>query len=498
MAINQNRYVNITSGVVGSSSVAARQLIPRIFTTNSMVGTGAGITFYDAASVGAFFGTSSEEYLRALFMFTWTAKNINKASAISFAKYSPSGDTPAIYGKAITQSIAAWQAITNGDMTLSIGAVSHHFTGLNFSTDTTLTQVATTLQSALSATFTGCTVTWNATAGAFDFADTTLTGANVVTVTAGTTNDITGLLGWTSGASIVNGCAAQTITQCLSNSASASNNFGSFAFTNSCALTLQNVTDAANWNATQNVMYQYHVGVSAANSSTWSAALFGIEGVGLSLSPLSTEFPEMVPMLIMAATDYTSANTSQAYMYQQFNLTPSVLTDADANTYDALRVNYYGQTQTAGQNLSFYQRGILMGGNTAPVWMGDYSNEQWLKSSIAANVLNLFLAVLKVPANPLGEAQLINATLPTINQALSNGTISVGNALTATQIASIAELSNTSTAYHQVQSAGYWMDWSFKSNVNPNNGITEYEADYILIYKKDDDVLKVNGTHALV
>ena len=69
-------------------------------------------------------------------------------------------------------------------------------------------------------------------------------------------------------------------------------------------------------------------------------------------------------------------------------LTPSVTTDTEAKINDDLGVNYYGQTQEAGVNLSFFQKGRLTGGTTAPKAMGVHANEQWLKSYLKSQFLN--------------------------------------------------------------------------------------------------------------
>lgn len=55
-------------------------------------------------------------------------------------------------------TLAAFQAVTTGSFAVSIDGISHNITGLNFSTDTTLAQVATRIQAALvTAGFTGAT-----------------------------------------------------------------------------------------------------------------------------------------------------------------------------------------------------------------------------------------------------------------------------------------------------------------------------------------------------
>ena len=58
-------------------------------------------------------------------------------------------------------------------------------------------------------------------------------------------------------------------------------------------------------------------------------------------------------------------------MYQQDSrVTTSVVGDTEADANDANETNYFGQTQEAGTNLTFFQKGRLMGGSTAPKAMG--------------------------------------------------------------------------------------------------------------------------------
>ncbi|WP_259341471.1 DUF3383 domain-containing protein, partial [Bordetella avium] len=78
-------------------------------------------------------------------------------------------------------------------------------------------------------------------------------------------------------------------------------------------------------------------------------------------------------------------------------------TDPMADFYDARRVNYYGQTANAGQSLSFFQRGYLMGGATAPLDMSVHANEQWLKAYLTSEIMSLFLTVGRIPANNDGK-----------------------------------------------------------------------------------------------
>ena len=67
MAISLKRYVDITSGVGAGVGVAARLLIGRFFSTNPLIPTNSSIDFDSADAVSTYFGSTSDEYLRAVF-----------------------------------------------------------------------------------------------------------------------------------------------------------------------------------------------------------------------------------------------------------------------------------------------------------------------------------------------------------------------------------------------------------------------------------------------
>lgn len=382
MAISFQKYVDITSGVGGSGGVSQRDLIARIFTTNTDLTVGSLAEFDTLADVGTLFGTSSTEYKMAAFYFGWVSKSITSPKKISFARWD---DTP-----------------------------------------------------------------------------------------------VTG----------------ETITEVLTTSTEANNNFGSFCFIPD--LSVDEVEEAATWANGQNVRYMFSSRVASADASTWSTALIGLAGTALTLkSGVADEFHELIPMTILAATDYSKRNSVQNYMFQQFALTPTVTTTALSTTYDNERVNYYGRTQTAGQNIDFYQRGILMGGATAPTDMNTFANEMWLKDAAGAEIMSLLLSMPQVSANDGGRAQVLVVLQDVIDRALFNGTISVGKPLNATQKLYISNVTGDDLAWHQIQSIGYWVDAVLESYATTDSR-TEWKCSYTLIYSKNDAIRSVDGVHVLI
>lgn len=505
--ISMSRYISIISGVGGGAAVAQRQLILRLVTQNSVLPPGLVAQFANAQSVGAYFGTQSEEYLRAQAYFKFVSKNITSPSLISFVRWVSTAIAPMIVGDTIAKSIASFSGITTGTLTLNDGATPIAISGISFASCTTLTQVAAALQTALrlnaDTQLTTCTVTYNTNTNQF-----VLTGSNSGTGTLsaspnGLSTDISALLGWTTGGTIlVPGQAAATPDVAISSSAAISDNFGSFAYcTPSTPLTNVQITAIAEWTDSQNNKFMYSLATTLANLQTLFALIGGYSGVAINI--LSTtqqnDYVEQSPCEILAATNYAKAAASQNYMYYQFptrNITVS--DDTTANLADASRGNYIGVTQSAGQQQAFYQRGVLCGGSQAAVDMNTFANEMWLKSSFSAQFLSLFLNVPEVPADDTGAAMLLGVMTPTISTAKTNGVISVGKALNAVQQQYITSITGDSTAWRQVQTLGYWLSITFTSQVNPNSGLTEWVANYQFVYSKSDAIRQVIGSDVMI
>ena len=501
MTISQRRYVDITSGVGAGAPVARRELILRLFTTSDDQPTDSVVEFTSAADVGEYYGTGSPEFRRAAFYFGFTSKTTTRPKRISFGRWAKEAEAARIYATSAA-TVAALNAITAGSFVATIGTSTQTVTALDFSSDTTFSEIAAEIQVRIrmltGSQFASATVTYNAIRNRFEFVSGE-TGAAPIAVTAATTNDASVMIGInpdSEGVQFSAGADAQTVTEVLTRSAEISNNFGSFAFVET--LTAEQITEAATWNDAENVLYQYHVGVLPADSEAVSAALIGLSGTGITLLNASLdEFPELLPSAILASTDYSRRAGVMNYMFNSASLTPSVTTNAAADLYDSQRVNYYGETQTAGQLRRFYQRGVLTGTAADPVDMNVYANEQWLKDDAAANILALLLGQPRVSANQNGRGQVLSILQGTVNRALFNGSISVGSPINDQQRIFITEQAGDELAYQQVQTSGYWIDADIES-FTTSDSRTEFRVDYQLIYAKDNAIRKVEGTHTLI
>jgi hypothetical protein len=514
MPISFKKYVDITSGVAAQSQIAARSFCGRIFTPNPMVSSDALIEATDADSVGAYFGTSSEEYKRAVKYFSFISKLTRRAKVLQFARWQREANPVGIYGGANkAATLTAIKAVTAGVIHFSFGGTEVSVSGVSFAAATSLADVASELQTALRANaaveLVTATVTYDPVGARFDFAgSSTATTAESISIIPETTtpaNDIATLLGWqtTQGAAYVAASPVVTPVATLIASVQQNNNFGTFLFVSNggTAIALSDAVALAQQNETYNVQYKFEYGVDDTNYQAAAAALGGIGGTVIIYSKASqaAEYHDMMDMIIEAATDFTQRNGTTGYMYVQFDgQTPSVSDDGVAGIMDGLAINYYGQTQVNGTMLSFYQDGVMMGGATDPRDSNVYANEQWLKAFAGTSFMSLQLAVAKLSANTNGRGLVLGKmTKEIIPAAQLNGTFSVGKPLTVDQQLFITELTGDDNAWQQVQNNGYWYDVELSSYVGAGN-ITRWQATYSLVYSKDDLIRKVVGSHTLI
>jgi len=500
MAISIDNYVEITSGVGGAGVVRQRDLIGRLFTDNPKVPVNGLVEVTSAEDAGTYFGSTTEEYLRALFYFSFISKTITAPQKLQYARWAKIASAPRIFGARVVTLLSQFNAITSGTLTISAGGSTANLSGLNFSAAGSLAAVASTLQTAIRAAtgsqFTTATVTYDALAGAFNFTGSTAAAADISVTVTGTVNDIATRIGWGPTAVFSPGTLVSTITDALTNSSGGSSNFGSFLFIP--VLSNTEVLEAANWNAARNVEYMFCARCDDSNRTVLGPALIGIAGTALTYAPTAGQYDEMAPSIVLAATDYTRRNSVQNFMFQQFSgLSAKVSTDAVAADLDLNRINYYGVTQTAGQLISFYQRGVMGGGATAPVDQNTYANEMWLKDAARANLMSLLLSLPRVSGNAEGRGQVIAILQDVIDRALFNGVISVDKPLTQLQKLYIGQITGDDLAWHQIQNAGYWLDAEAESYTTLDSR-TEWKIVYTLVYSKDDAIRKVEGTHVLI
>jgi Protein of unknown function (DUF3383) len=539
MSIDITKYVRITSGVGGGAAVAQRQLIGRLITKSSYVSPNEIYEASSAAEVLAKFNNdvASNEYRRAQAYFKFVNKNIKSPPKISFVRWDTTTFRPPVFtGNSSPKTstsldlIKAMNALAGIQITYGgAAAVTARYDGRPASTFLDLAPIlqdAIRLAGASITTLALATVTYNVSSNRFIITGSEGTTAGSIVITAAASNDTAQILGFLSGDfSSTAGRVGDNAVQTMDRTSNMSDNFGTFAFVDALD-DWQSTTvgsrpqDIAAWNSALNNKFLFsHYVTQAQATQAWYATFIGYPGCGFTLTQDNNSLPSIdsevfqaqSPMEIMAATDYNSKNGTQNYMFYQFDdrsfgvdsfgrkaARPGAVDDTQtSDALDGIRVNYQGVTMTAGQQIAFYQRGVLMGGSTAATDMNTYANEMWLKDAFLASIMSMLLNV-KVSANEVGQGMLLLNMQSVIDTALINGAVSVGKPLNATQKAYIGQITGSDTAWHQVQTSGYWINATLSSSVNPQSGLSEWQFNYTLVYSKDDVVRRVVGSDILI
>lgn len=487
MAISQTKYINVVSAVGASSVVSQRDLIGRVFTTNELIPVGQILEFSGGRIaaleiIGSYFGLTSDEYKFAEKYFQENKKGL-VPKKISFARYADTATGAYLYGDKDVK-LAYLQAITSGDFGITVNGVEKTYSGLNFSSATSLADVATLLTTAM--TSDGLVATYELN-GRFKVA-TVATGAEQELSMA--TGSVAVVLGMDDGI-LSDGSDGENAIDAVVNATGLSNNFFSFCFLG--ALSNQDIEDLAAWTDSQNVNYMFSVNVDESNAETIQDIVNGYNGVALTLD-IYNDHAEFMPMSRIASIDYTRPNAVISMYYQQFTgVEPSVNVTETAFAYDALKINYYGETAKGGSTFSFYQDGVLQGSISD---MGVYANEAWLKDSFITNILNLRLVVDTLPANDVGVGMVLNTMMETINLSLYNGVTMPGKTLDSAQKAYITQITGDSEAWMSVQSNGYYVVANVEKYTE--NNMEKYKVSFLYVYSKGDSINYVDGRDILI
>lgn len=503
MSISIDRYVSITSGVIGAQAVAQRELVGMRFTTDLKVPVDAVITV-DSDGAIDYFGASAPETVFANQYFSYVSPApASRAARLRFGAWANVDRAARVFGAGTSTLIGDLTVISTGSINLTLGDYQTTVSAIDLTEDVTFADVAATIQAAIravtagGAAWTTATVTFDALAGAFNLVAGTAGDAAVSVASSITGTDLSQLIGWRNTGTIYSpGLDAESPLEAFRRVEQITDSFGSASF--GASITEAQAVALAQYIAAQNVKYQFYVPVTADNEASFYAALKDIQSTGLILNGTAGQYKESIPAAIMAATNYDRRNATVNYMYRQVGgMTADVTTDAVADDYDTKRISYYGETSSAGQKLAFFQRGFLQGTATSPVDMNVHANEQWLKAYLTARLLSLQLSLGKIPANNEGRGIVLAQVVDGVNLGKFNGTISVGKNLTTAQQIAVTQLTGDPEAWRDVQINGYWADVAIVEQTGPS-GATEYVAQYTLAYAKNDVVRRIEGSHNLI
>lgn len=212
-------------------------------------------------------------------------------------------------------------------------------------------------------------------------------------------------------------------------------------------------------------------------------------------TPVSTK-PGWLTTALLASTRYSRSNSTIIQEFKALNSADMIVTcktDSLYNILTSLNVNFYGQTQKAGQLMAFYMEGYNLDGTDTSVC----DNEIWLKDRITTEVFNRFVKCNKVPAGLVGNAMIKSAILGVISQGLNNLAVQPEKTIEDSDKAAIIQNTGDESAPGEIYTNGYYLDVRDGDTERAGNGKRRV-VDYILYYSTGEGIRKVTGSHVMV
>lgn len=418
------------------------------FGTINIVGTSTvinaqvrAVAFANLDAVATFgFATTSEEY---------------KAATVAFAQ-SPSPQQVIISRRVIaalppeirggsgpTTTIATWQAITDGSFELTMGGISNDITAVDFSADTTLTDVAATVQTAIrsagagdGAIWTAATCTYSASENRF-FVRGGTTGATetiafATAQGAGTAIEGQGFLEIDSAnaASRSNGLDPDTIAGALTAINTANSDWYAFAFTNSEGFrdNQTQVLAAANWAEARVKVFMNDSDDGDILDTTVTndiASVIQDNTLRRTMTCYNGTAGQYLAVSAFARASTVNFNGTNTTITLKFKQMPGI-------TRAALRIDQKQALDSKNANAYFTVGGNPMFGESFMgngVFFDEVHGIDWLQNAIETNVFGtLYTSTTKIPMTDPGTAVLQQRVEAGLEQGRINGLLAPGTA----------------------------------------------------------------------
>ena len=407
-------------------------------TKNALIPTGSPLmAFTSAETVGAFFGETSDEYKAASIYFLGYNNSFAKPRRLMFGKRVDAAVGAWLRGAKYTGDLAALQAVTSGALTITINETEIAATGLDFSSDTSFSAVATTIQTALASDLAGLTVTYSALTGAFLIESPSTGATETISYASGTVAELLNLTE-TEGAVISQGSDAMTQTANMNAIKQQSQNWVSFT-------TLYSADDAehlglAQWASNQGIDYLY-VGwtndarllVQGGNSDIASQIEAAEYGATFLVWDNVNVAAFVLGEVASIAWERYQGTINLAFKHVD-GVAATVTDETTAALLNDKKVSYVGKFATRNDQFTFIYNAAMFGKFG---YVDAFVNTIWLKNVMQVSVMNGLANNARVPYNERGYT-LIRAWLQDpVNRAKNNGVIDEGVTLSESQKAQI-------------------------------------------------------------
>ncbi|MBQ6349811.1 MAG: DUF3383 family protein [Methanobrevibacter sp.] len=482
MSLPYSAIVPIT-GVVESPTFTVEKKHMLLAVTSPLMPTSTPYLEFSGASAiadfGSYFGKSMAEYAQLQKYFGFISKNGNAPEKAVVARWYNTDTAAFIKGKKVSANVSTLNAIEDGALAITMNGVTTAVTGIDFSGASAYSDIASILQLAFGEKGIGVSVVYNSTTGGF-IVTSSVTGKD--STTGGISDidssesseytDIAGLLGLAD-AELSQGVNAESFAEFCDRIYHA--NTSGYSITTLEKLTDSDIIPAVAWlqatlngqsyNTMVRLVFNMNDKTEAkALSSTLSAD--GYTGYVICYDP-NNEFINILDCAICASIDYQVDGGSINFNFQPamgYTAITTLGTVVDyqqgltnASLVEDLNSNYISYVYSVGfgsQEEIYYGYGLMAGDfGTESVQV----DESALETAIQISVLNGLSALNKVPLRGQDATDLVSSLLASpISQFVKNGVIAQGGVLTATEKASVAQMTGNANAADSLEMSGYY------------------------------------------
>lgn len=409
-----------------------------ILTDNALIPTDSPLmAFTSADTVGAFFGETSDEYKAAAQYFLGYNNSFSKPRRLMFGKRVSSAVGAWIRGAKFGGSLSDFASMASGALTITVNGTEAELTGLDFTSATSYSEVASILETALDAVVTGATVTYSSLTGAFQINSPAAGASETITYATGTVAELMNLTE-TAGATLSQGSDVQTQTENMNAIKRQSQNW--VTFTTLYAADDDEHMGLAAWASAQGIDYLYVGWTDDARllvqGSTNSIA-DKIDEAEYGANNLVYDNVN-VAVFVMACAASINWERYQGTINFAFKsadgLAATVTDETTAALLNAKGVSYIGKFATRNDAFTFFYDGKM---NGKYGYIDAFINTIWLKNVMQLSVMNGLTNAGRVPYNDRGYT-LVRAWLQDpVNRAVNNGTIDPGVEMSESQKAQV-------------------------------------------------------------
>lgn len=437
MSIPASMIVDITPRAIraGSSDL---QFNGMVFTKNASASMCD--IFTSAQQVGEQFGFESPEYSFA--QVYWAADEMKTRSPVSlyFARLLTEATAAWIRGYQVTATLDEFKAITDGTLTVTVNGSDVEATGIDLSSCTSLSDVAT----AVAAKLTGTSGAYNSAMNCFIFT-TTQTGSTATIAypkasTGGTDLAEMLVLTETQGAVLWQGTDVQSFSQNVNSVLGISQNWVTFTTIDEPDEDL--ATEMAKWVSTNFgfIYFPFTTQTNAEVSGNTSDLASTLEAAGVSYTgPVygSVNYSAFF-MGMLAATDFEATNGVKTYAFKRSSSLPSYVTDGGvAQVLKTKKYNFLGNFATRNAQFDVSGFGTLI--DSTYKFIDELASMIWLANAWQVALVDLITTVNRIPYTERGYTMIRTSTLSIVNRGLNNGCIEPGVTLSASQKSSLIE-----------------------------------------------------------